>query len=662
MGATAKYDVAALQRLAKRIRALTLTSIHAAGSGHPGGSLSAADIVTALFFDALRHDPANPDWPERDRFILSKAHVVPVLYSALALTGYHKPSDVVTLRKLGSPFQGHTDRLKCKGIEMSGGSLGQGLGVAVGEALAAKLSKQTHRIFCLMGDGEQQEGSIWEAAMSAAHHGLDNLIAIVDKNGLQIDGKVECVMDVDPLDAKYRAFGWRVLKVDGHDIEAVRDALRRARKCRGKPTVILARTTKGRGVSFMENVAGWHGKAPDRAQLDQALSEIKAEGFDGAAVEELLAAAREFGKQASERVRLARPQLGRNYWWNETDRMHARMDLTRGGFGKALADLGSDPRVVTLKADISDSIKILDFEKDHPERQPRAISLGIAEQNMMQVAAGLAREGFIPITGTYGVFASGRPWDQIRTTICYGDLNVKIAGAHGGVSVGPDGATHQSLEEIALMSILPRMRVLVPCDSIETEKATRFAISEIVGPCYIRYAREATPVITRPETPYIFGKANAIRFRGEADQFADAFEIRLASEMPDEREKLAILACGPMVAEAMRAAWMLKQERGIETRVLNFHTVKPLDADAILRAVQEIGTLLTIEEHQAGGFGSLVAAAAASGKDAATPLRMTIMGMPDRFGESGAPWELLQAFGLTAEHIAAEALKLMERL
>ncbi|MBI3892056.1 MAG: transketolase [Candidatus Wallbacteria bacterium] len=659
MGESKKHDIQDLERLARQVRALTLTSIHAAGSGHPGGSLSAADLVTALFFDAMRHDPANPEWPGRDRFILSKAHVVPVLYSALALAGYHKPEDVVTLRKLGSPFQGHTDRLKVRGIEMSGGSLGQGLGISVGEALAAKLRGETHRIFCLMGDGEQQEGSIWEAAMAASHHELDNIVAIVDKNELQIDGRVECVMDVDPLDAKYHAFGWRVIRVDGHDMTAVVDALRRARKSRAKPTVLIARTVKGRGVSFMENVAGWHGKAPDRTQLDNALAEIKAEGFDTARVETLLAGAREFGKKSAERVRAARPQLGRNYWWNETDRMHARMDLTRGGFGKALADLGSDPRVVTLKADISDSIKMLDFEKDHPERKARAISVGIAEQNMMQVAAGLAREGFIPITGTYGVFASGRPWDQIRTTICYGDLNVKIAGAHGGVSVGPDGATHQSLEEISLMSILPRMRVLVPCDALETEKATRFAITEIVGPCYIRYAREATPAITKPETPYVFGKANAIRFRNEADQFADAFETRLAADMPDEHEKLAILACGPMVAEAMRAAWMLKTEKGIETRVLNFHTVKPLDHDAILRAVREVGLLLTIEEHQAGGFGSLVAAAAATDKQAAEPLQMKILGVSDRFGESGAPWELLQSLGLTAESIVSESLKLL---
>ncbi len=335
------------------------------------------------------------------------------------------------------------------------------------------------------------------------------------------------------------------------------------------------------------------------------------------------------------------------------------MDPTRMGFGRALKRIGDDERICTLHADISKSICITDFEEGHPERLNRVFSVGIAEQNMMQVAAGLALNGKIPITGTYGVFASGRPWDQIRTTICYGNLNVKIAGAHGGISVGPDGATHQSLEEISLMAILPNMHLEVPCDSVETEKATEAIVLGVVGPAYIRYAREATPIVTNASTPYKFGIANIIRFRNEAPNFIDAFEQALSTDYECEGEQLAIIACGPMVPEAMRAAWILKNEKGIETRVINVHTVKPIDEAAILAAANEIGTIITAEEHQVGGFGNIIAGVAARRTDFSKPLRIAQIGVADTFGESGQPWELMKLFGLTAEHIAAKAMEML---
>jgi len=271
----------------------------------------------------------------------------------------------------------------------------------------------------------------------------------------------------------------------------------------------------------------------------------------------------------------------------------------------------------------------------------------------MVVAAGLAKEGKIPITGTYGVFAAGRAWDQIRTTLCYANLNVKIAGAHGGISVGPDGATHQALEEISLMAILPNMHLFVPADSIETQKATCAAIHDIVGPVYLRYAREATPIISTDTTPFVFGKANVIRYRGAKEHFIDAFETVLASGYESEGETLAIIACGPMVPEAMRAAYILKEDFGIETRVLNVHTVKPLDVEAIVRAARDCGAVVTAEEHQVGGFGNIIASAIL--KNAKKPVAFDMIGVQDRFGESGQPWELMQEFGLTAEHIATKA-------
>jgi transketolase len=281
---------------------------------------------------------------------------------------------------------------------------------------------------------------------------------------------------------------------------------------------------------------------------------------------------------------------------------------------------------------------------------------------MMEVAAGLAKEGYIPVTGTYGVFASGRCWDQIRSTICYSNLNVKIAGAHGGISVGADGATHQALEEISLMTILPNMHVVVPCDSVETERATRYSLIELNGPAYIRYAREATPVVTSPEAPFKFGVANIIRYRGAKPRFLEAFESVLSTDYQSEGEVVSIVACGPMVPEAMRAAWLLKEEFGIDTRILNVHTVKPLDVAALVRAADETGLIVTAEEHQVGGFGNMVAAAILENRqNFRLPLLLDRVGVPDCFGLSGKPWELMQHFGLCAEHFAQRVLKLMER-
>jgi transketolase len=342
--------------------------------------------------------------------------------------------------------------------------------------------------------------------------------------------------------------------------------------------------------------------------------------------------------------------------------MKVDMDPTRAGFGRGLEIAGADERVVTVHADISSSIKITDFEAKHPERKNRVFSVGIAEQNMMEVAAGLAKEGLIPVTGTYGVFASGRCWDQIRTTICYSNLNVKIAGAHGGISVGADGATHQALEEISLMAILPNMHLVAPCDSVETERATRHCLLELKGPAYIRYAREASPVVTTHDTPFEFGVANIIRYRHSKPRFLEAFDTMLSTDYPGEGEEVSIIACGPMVPEAMRAAWLLKEEHGIETRIVNVHTVKPLDVSALVRAAENTGLVLTVEEHQVGGFGNIVAGAILENRqNFQLPLLLDRVGIPDCFGLSGKPWELMQHFGLCAEHLAERVLKLLER-
>jgi len=265
------------QDLAVKVRIDVIRAIFNAGSGHPGGSLSAADIVTALYFKEMNIDPADPGKADRDKFILSKGHAGPVQYAALAERGYYPVEDMMTLRKLGSRFQGHPNMHKVPGIEMSTGSLGQGISASVGMALANKIDKNPGRIYTLLGDGELQEGIVWEAAMSAAHYKLDNLTAIVDWNGLQIDGRNDDVMTVRPIDEKFKGFGWNVIVIDGHDFDQIFDAFDKARACKGQPTVIIAKTHKGQGVSFMADNADWHGKAPNEAQAKQAVEELGGE-------------------------------------------------------------------------------------------------------------------------------------------------------------------------------------------------------------------------------------------------------------------------------------------------------------------------------------------------------------------------------------------------
>ena len=267
-------NYAELAEKARRIRINALKAIHAAKSGHPGGSLSSADILATLYFGELNIDPKNPKMANRDKFVLSKGHAVPALYAALGERGFYEVNEMMTLRQVGSKFQGHPNMSKVPGIEMSTGSLGQGFSAAVGMAIAGKIDKNPGRVYVLTGDGELQEGIVWEAAMQAAHRKLDNLVAIVDLNGLQIDGKVSDVKCVCPVDEKFRSFGWNVINVDGHNFEELTTAFEEAKKCGGVPTAIVAHTHKGKGVSFMGDNASWHGKAPSDEELAAAIKEL----------------------------------------------------------------------------------------------------------------------------------------------------------------------------------------------------------------------------------------------------------------------------------------------------------------------------------------------------------------------------------------------------
>jgi transketolase len=276
--AVVSEDYADLARIARQIRRDIIIMTAAAGSGHPGGSLSSADILAALYWRVLRIDPRNPYDPDRDRFVLSKGHCSPALYAALAERGFFPREWLTSFRKLHSPLQGHPDMKKLPGVEMSTGALGQGFSTAVGMALAARVDGRDYRVYALLGDGECQTGQVWEAAMSAAHYRLDNLVAIVDRNGLQIDGPTEQVMALEPLPDKWRSFGWHTLVIDGHSFPEILGAFEEARRTKGRPTAIIAKTIKGRGVSFMENVVDWHGVAPNQEQRDRALAELGGEG------------------------------------------------------------------------------------------------------------------------------------------------------------------------------------------------------------------------------------------------------------------------------------------------------------------------------------------------------------------------------------------------
>jgi len=652
------YSVDELRAATNLMRGNCLVALCAAGSGHSGSSLSIMDIAAALYLHVADHDPRNPSWPDRDRIVWSAGHKAPALYVALGMAGFCPLDDVVTLRKLGSPFQGHPHWLRLPGVEVSSGSLGQGLSVAVGMALAGRMAGKRHKIFCLMGDGEQQEGQVWEAAMEAGHFHLDSIIAVIDCNRLQIDGLVENVMQVEPLAEKYASFGWEVLRTNGNDMGQLVEAFKKAKASVGKPTVILADTIKGKGVSFMENQPGWHGKAPNREELTAALAELGLS--ETLPVAALLDKAKMYQAEIDRKLAARMPKFSRDYWWNAGDTMQVKMEPTRKGFGKALAENGDDERVVCLGLDISGSITIADFYAGKPERADRWVSMGIAEQSATAAAAGLAKEGKLPVLGSYATFSAARNLDQIRVSICYGNFNVLIAGAHAGVSVGADGATHQALEDLFAMQGMPNMTVVVPCDAIETLKATEYLLLRHLGPKYIRFAREATPIVTSEATPFVFGRANVIRLRAEAADFAEAFETRPANEYADENEDLAIVAIGPMVPEAMRAARILKREFGYETRVINMHTLKPIDADAVTRAARETGIVITAEEHQIGALAWRVSSLITENPALyGVPVLTGAIGVKDRFGDSGAPWELVKELEVSAEHIAQKAMELM---
>lgn len=630
-------DANDLKAKANDLRADILRMIGKAGSGHPGGSLSSADILCALYFGGVMDfDPRNPDDPDRDRFILAKGHAAPALYAALAHAGFFARSELATLRKMGSKLQGHPDSNLVPGVEVSTGSLGQGLSIACGMACGLNLDGNDHTVFSLLGDGECQEGQVWEAVMFAAHNKLDNLVAIIDRNELQIDGCTEEVCGLGDVAAKFEAFGWDVAAVDGHDIEALVKVLGAAKADRnGKPHAIVARTVKGKGVSFMEGEAGWHGKAPDADQLAQALADLGAPAADAFwdAVEEVDPASA-FGahKADADAPAASRKQPA---LLSPEAAAASKKKATRAAYGATLAQLASEGvPVVVVDADLTGSTTTKAFAAADPAFAKRLFNAGIAEQNMTDVAAGLSLTGNVAFTGSFAVFGTGRAYDQIRNTVCYSNLDVKIAPTHAGISVGPDGGSHQMLEDISLMRGLPHMKVLVPADYPSACAALRLA-AETPGPVYVRMGRASVPCVYEDGVELSLGCAYRLR----------------------EGSDVTIVACGVEVEQALKAADRLAEE-GIRAEVIDAFCIKPLDKETILASAQKTGCVVTAEEHGVyGGLGSAVAELLA----AEGPLPMEFVAMDDRFGKSGAYEELSAYFKMDAAAIVEAVKRVMAR-
>jgi transketolase len=635
-----------LDAIANRLRRDVIKMICAAGTGHPGGSLSAAEMMAALYFHELRIDPTLPEWPERDRFIMSKGHACPIWYAALAERGYFSVSDLWGLRHISSHLQGHPDMRKTPGVDMTAGPLGSGTAAGTGMALGARITGRDFRTYVMVGEGDLQEGCTWEAVMLAGHHRLDHLTLLIDYNRSQVDGRSDEILSLDPLADKLHACRWSVREIDGHDIGQILDALAWARETRGAPAAILAHTIKGKGVSFMEDRHEWHGKAPNREQALAALAEL------GEAGDDILPAWPGLGlKSKPENARpLEADSEGRRFQlslddfgsqppnsfagasaWLTTGPDRPRQVL-RDAFGEALVELGAEmPDLVVLDADISSSLKTGAFRKQYPERH---VNFGVAEQDMMLGAAGMATTGLIPVACTYATFATLRACEQIRSFICYAGLNVKIACSHGGLEVGWDGPTHQGTEDIAIMRSFPNMTVIVPADAVAVSALLRQAVA-MDGPVYFRMGRNPVPVIYAARQPFEVGRAITVR----------------------EGRDLTIIAIGVMVALALDAATQLAQA-GIEARVVDMHTVKPLDAAAVQRAAVETGAIVSAEDHSiVGGLGSAVAEYLVEH----TPVPLERVGISDTFCRSGDPEALFVMYGMAAPDIVRAAREVLRR-
>jgi transketolase len=600
----------ALKNIATRLRIESIRATSEAGSGHPTTCCSAAELMAALFFAEMRYDPRDPKNPFADRFVLSKGHAAPILYAAWVEAGIISEAELLKLRKFTSDLEGHpTPRLPF--VDVGTGSLGQGLAAGIGIALNARRIGSDARTYVLMGDGETAEGSVWEAAAMAVFYKLGSLCGIVDVNGLGQSGATQLDHDMDAHRARWAGFGWHALVIDGHDLERVLGALAEARRTPNVPTVILARTVKGKGVSFLEGAPNWHGKPLKKGdEMDRAIRELEAQLVP---------------EPPGTKIEIARPPAK-----SPPVEQPSQLDpppyklgdsvATREAYGAALARLGgADPRIVALDGDVKNSTFSDKFEAAHPERFYQCF---IAEQAMIGASMGLASRGAIPFPSTFAAFFS-RAADFVRM-MAISDLGVKMAGSHAGVSIGEDGPSQMALGDLAMMTAEPNLTVLYPCDAVSTERLLAAAAYHH-GPVYIRITRPKTPVIYQSTEMFPVGGCKVLR--------------------QNDQDVATVVGAGITIFEALKAYDELKA-KNISIRVIDLYSVQPVDAATLTAAGRATKRLITVEDHYVvGGIGDAVARAVAPA--GLTVTRLAVREIP----RSGKPEELIDKYGISARQI-----------
>ena len=544
-----------LKHMADKLRIHSLKSTTAAGSGHPTSCLSCAEIVSTLFFSEMKKD---------DEFILSKGHAAPILWAAYAEAGFIPVGELMNLRKIDSVLEGHpTPRMSM--IKVATGSLGQGLSAGAGMAIARRLKKSKARVYVLLGDGECAEGSVWEAANAAAYYHLHNICAIVDVNGLGQSQQTMHSHDAEAYKKKFEAFGWKAVVVGGHNIYELVKSLAKARKS-SKPFAIIAKTFKGKGVSFLQSKEGWHGKALDKEQLKKALIEL------GEADIKLKSGIKKrIIRHSYISFRLNKYKIGEEI-------------ATREAFGRALLSLGRKNRkVVVLDGDVNNSTMTSYFFKRFHRRSFQSF---IAEQNMAGMAIGLSSQGFIPFVATFGAFLT-RAHDFIRMAD-YSKANIKFVGSHSGVSIGEDGPSQMGLEDLPMFLSIPKSAVLYPCDAVSAEHLVKELVKH-KGISYLRTTRGKTPVIYGNNERFPIGKFKVLR--------------------KSKKDRALVIAAGITVFEALKAYNALKRKR-INIRVIDLYSVKPLDAEGLAKNARACGNnVIVVEDHYPNGIGGEVAKA-----------------------------------------------------
>ena len=607
-----------LRQKADQLRIHSIRSTTQAGSGHPSSCCSAADIVSTLFFGVMRYDPKNPRNPDNDRFVLSKGHAAPLLYAAWAEAGLFNPKELLELRTLQSDLEGHpTPRLSF--VDMATGSLGQGLSVGIGIALNNKyLDKTPARTYVLLGDGESVEGSVWEGAEIARQAQLDNLCAIIDINRLGQSDPTMLEHNLDAYKARWDGFGWHTICVDGHHHAELLKAFSEAGQIQQRPTMILAKTFKGKGITFVEDHPSWHGKPLNAEQADEAIAVLN-QSLSSSAPELSIAPPTPVRRVDGSSKPLPPPSFG------ATDSV-----ATREAFGVALAQLGEvNPLVVGLDADVKNSTYTDKFGKKFPDR---FFENFIAEQNMVGAAAGLAACGKIPFAATFAAFFT-RAYDFIRMA-AISQSNIKLMGSHVGISIGEDGPSQMGLEDLAMMAAQPGVVVLYPSDAVCAYRLVE-SMAKHKGMVYMRTSRPKTPILYDPNETFKIGGSKVLR--------------------ESQNDRLTIVSAGVTLFEILKAYDDL-QKSGISVRVIDLYSIVPIDVATLKQAAQATNhAVLTVEDHYIhGGLGDAVLSALST-----EGVRLHKMGIRE-IAHSGKPDQLLDHYGLSARAIVEKVKQLVQ--